>query len=141
MSDRLSRLLKAEIDKINLHLPKKVISLREVGSLENAGVYQRDGYFNSFDEKELEKMRKLIPKQFWGHVILPIIITRRRDLGKGVFSVGSSEANLYLIRQLITDLPSYDIWRINGDKNFTIYKIYLRKIRKEFSTTTVIAFT
>ncbi|MHA2249210.1 MAG: DUF61 family protein [Candidatus Kariarchaeaceae archaeon] len=141
MSDKLSRVLKSEIDKINLHLPKKVISLKQLQLLEQPGVYLRDGHFNQFEEEELTRMKELIPQQYWGHILLPIILTRRKDLGEGAYSVSGSDANLYIILQLFEDLPSYDIWRIGADKDFTIYKYNLRKIKKELNSTTVIGFT
>jgi uncharacterized protein (UPF0216 family) len=141
MSDRLSRVLQSEIDKINIHLPKKVISLRQVQLLSTPGVYLRDGEFTPFDEDELAKIQKLIPEQYWGHVLLPIIITRRRDLGDAVFTVGGSDANLYIVKQTYTELPSYDVWRVSVDKENILYKYNLRAIRKEFNTTTVIAIT
>ena len=141
MSDRLSRVLKSEIDKINNHLPKKVISLRKVQLLSEPGVYLRDGQFTPFDEDELVKIKKLIPEQFWGHILLPIIITRRRDLGEGIFTVGGSDANLYLVQQTYSELPIYDIWRVSENKENIVYKYNLRKVKKELKTTTVIAIT
>ncbi|MHA2170237.1 MAG: DUF61 family protein [Candidatus Kariarchaeaceae archaeon] len=141
MSDRLSRVLQSEIDKINLHLPKKVISLRQVQLLSTPGVYLRDGQFTPFDEDELKKIQKLIPEQYWGHVLLPIIITRRRDLGDDIFTVGGSDVNLYLVQQAYSKLPIYDIWRVSENKENIVYKYNLRKIRKELNTTSVIAIT
>ncbi len=140
MSDRLSKAIQYEIDKINNHLPKKVISFRQVSTLSEPGVFTRDGHFNVFDDKELDRIRDIIPKQYEGNVILPIILTRRRDLGKGAYAVGGSKVNVYIIKQVLEDLPDYDIWRLDAGNNHIIYKYNLRKIRKEFGSTTVVAF-
>ncbi|MHA2402807.1 MAG: hypothetical protein ACXADH_07440, partial [Candidatus Kariarchaeaceae archaeon] len=65
----------------------------------------------------------------------------RRDLGDDVFTVGGSDANLYLVQQTYSELPIYDIWRVSENKENIVYKYNLRKIRKELNTTSVIAIT
>jgi len=140
LSDRLSKAIKFEIDSINSHLPIKVWTLRKVIELDQPGVKLRDGHFLEFNHTELDLIKEKIPKQYWGHVQLPILITRRREMGSGVYIIGGSEANLYLALSIVRDVPNFDIWRIRGEKNFNIYTIDLHKIRKEMPSTTVIAF-
>ena len=60
-------------------------------------------------------------------------------MGSGVYIIGGSEANLYLALSIVRDLPNFDTWRISGEKDFNIYTIDIRKIRKEMPSTTVIA--
>lgn len=67
-------------------------------------------------------------------------MTRRREMGSGIYVVGGSEANLYLVLSIVRDLPNFDTWRISGEKDFNIYTIDLRQIRKKMSSTTVVAF-
>ncbi|MCE7734555.1 MAG: DUF61 family protein [Candidatus Heimdallarchaeota archaeon] len=140
MSDRLSKAIKFEIDSINSHLPIKVLTLRKIILLDKPGVKLRDGHYHEFNESELEQIKEKIPKQYWGHVQLPILMTRRRELGSGIYVIGGSEANLYLITSIVKELPKFDIWRISGEKNFRIYTIDLRQIRKKMPSTTVVAF-
>ncbi len=140
MNDRLSKAIKYEIDSINTHLPTKVMTLRKLILMDKPGVKLRDGHFHEFDETELDSIKEKIPKQYWGHVQLPILMTRRREMGSGIYVIGGSEANLYLVLSIVRDLPNYDTWRISGEKNFNIYTIDLRQIRKKMSSTTVVAF-
>ena len=141
MSDRLSKAIKFEIDSINTHLPIKVLTLRKILLMEKPGVKLRDGHFHEFDSDELTIIKEKIPKQYWGHVQLPVLITRRREMGTGVYVVGGSEPNLYLLLSLVRELPNYDTWRIAAEKKYTIYTIDLRKIRKVMPTTTTVAFS
>lgn len=141
MSDRLSKAIKFEIDSINTHLPSKVMTLRKIILMGKPGVKLRDGHFHEFNPDELKMIQEKIPKQYWGHVQLPMIITRRREMGTGVYVVGGSESNLYLLLSIVRDLPNYDTWRIRAEKKYTIYTIDLRKIRKIMPTTTTVAFS
>lgn len=140
MSDRLSKAIKFEIDSINSHLPIKVLTLRKIIQLDKPGVKLRDGHFHEFNKIELDIIKEKIPKQYWGHVQLPILMTRRREMGSGIYVIGGSEANLYLVLSIVRDLPNFDTWRISGEKDFNIYTIDLRQIRKHMSSTTVVAF-
>lgn len=139
MSDRLSKFLQNEIDMINVHLPKKVLSLKVIEKMEKPGVYLRDGTFNEIEQKEIERMKNLVPDQFKGQVLLPIIITRRRDLGLGAYTVGGSDPNLYVILSLFDELPDYKRWKTDKREKYVLYRYQLRKIRKEYPTSTVIA--
>lgn len=141
MSDRISKFIQTEIDQINVHLPIKVMSLANLIKSEQYEVQSRDGSIIQFDQKEIEFIKQLIPKNYWNQVLLPIIITRRRDLGAGSFTVGGSDPNLYIILSLFEKLPKYEIWKINKRESYVIYKPQLKKIRKELDTTTTIAFS
>ncbi len=141
MSDRLSKAIKFEIDSVNSHLPIKVQTLRQIIQMDNPGVKLRDGHFHEFNLDELTIIKEKIPKQYWGHIQLPILLTRRRELGSGVYIVGGSESNLYLVLSIVRDLPNFDTWRIKNEKDYTIYTIDLRKIRKKMPTTTTVAFS
>jgi len=140
LSDKFSSYIKHQIDKINTHLPRKTLSLKKIILDEEKGYTDRTGSFIEYRLEEIEEIKSLIPKQFWGKVLLPIIITRRRDLGEGAFMVSGSDENFYLIKSSITNLPKYDLWRLNTEGNKTIYKLNLRTIRKKWNTTSVLAF-
>ncbi|MHA2033403.1 MAG: DUF61 family protein [Candidatus Kariarchaeaceae archaeon] len=140
MSDRLSKAIKFEIDSINTHLPVKVVTFRKIVQLDKPGVKLRDGHFHEFNTDEINQIKEKIPKQYWGHVQLPILITRRREMGPGIYVVGGSEANLYLVLSVARDIPKFDTWRLTSEKDFNIFTLDLRKIRKLMPTTTVIAF-
>ncbi|MDH5402133.1 MAG: DUF61 family protein [Candidatus Heimdallarchaeota archaeon] len=141
MDDKLSKHLQWEIDKINLHLPKSVVSLKNILNIEKPKIQLRDGDFIEFDTQEVEAIKEIIPEKYWGQVLLPIIITRRRDLGSSAFSVGGSDPNFYIILSLFEELKDYTIWKLDNQLTNIFYRPQIKKIRKVFPTTTVIAFT
>lgn len=140
MSDKFSKFIQHEIDSINLHLPRKVLSLSMLLRLKEPVMKTRDNNIIEFDKDELEFIKDKIPQSAWNQVQLPIIITRRRDKGKSAYSISGGDPNVYLILSLFDDLGSYEYWRLNKREDYTIYKYQLRRIRKKFPTVSIIAF-
>jgi len=142
MDDKLSKFLQIEIDQINTHLPSKPINLSILDGLKTQGYKSRDGNFTHFSTNEINQIKNMIPKDFWKHVQLPIIILRRRDLGTGAFTIGGTEENSYVIEKILDDnLSNYLIWK-NTEKNQKIlYRPDISIVRKFFPTTTVLGFS
>lgn len=142
MSDKFSAYMKHQIDNINQHLPRKTLTLRQVGLLKEPEVKLRDGTTQHFSSEELSTIREIIPEIYHHRVQLPIIISRRRDFGPNAYTIGGDIGNLYIIlNQFEEDLPPFDVWMYNVPKNKVFYKAQIPKIRKNLNSTTVIAFT
>lgn len=101
----------------------------------------RTGSFTIYRLEEIDAIVEAIPKQFWGNVLLPIIITRRRDLGGGAYMISGSQANIYLILSSFNQLLQFDSWKLEQSENQIVYKYNLRSIRKKWKTVSVIAFS
>lgn len=132
-----------EIAKVNLHLPAKVINLKIALKLEKSGYYNRQKQFITFSKSELELMSKAIPAEYHNLVELPMFLTRRRDQGAGVYIMGGTKYNVYLMRKALDEeLPNIEVWnlRILEQSQRIIYRHQIVKIRKMFPTTTVQAF-
>ncbi len=140
--DRFTKFMQMEIDKINDHLPAKPLPLNLILKMKEPVYKLRDGDLTSLDLDEIEKIKELIPEKFWNQVLLPIIIIRRRDLGTAAFTVGGSDANLYIIQSIFEELPDFDMWKLSkSDKPKVFYRPHIRDIRKSYPTVTVIGFT
>lgn len=113
---RAERLLDAlwqhEIQRVNDHLPKATRSLEELLKMEKAELETRGGDRYRFDREDLEFLAKELPEEYHGRVMLPMILTRRLDLGKGVFSVSGGIVELSIVRWILED-PSgrFELWR------------------------------
>ena len=103
MDDKLSKFLQIEIDQINTHLPSKPVKLSVLDGLKIQGYKSRDGNFTYFSTNEINQIKNMIPKDFWKHIQLPIIILRRRDLGTGAFTIGGTEENSYVTEKILDD--------------------------------------
>ncbi|MCY3410907.1 MAG: DUF61 family protein [Candidatus Heimdallarchaeota archaeon] len=141
MSDKFSKYMKNQIDTINLHLPRKTLNLKQVLMLKEPSVKLRDGNVQRFEEEELEYVKSKIDQSSWHQILLPIIITRRRDFGDNAYTVGGDIGNLYLIMSLFEELPPFSVWKFNLPKDKVFYKPQIQKIRKELKSLTVLAFT
>lgn len=135
--DRLLKALwKKEVERLNDHLPKELKTLEELLKEEEPSVKAKDGSELIFDKKELEFIAKNLPREEQRTIRLPIILTRRVDLGPGVFSVSGGRAEALLVRKLLNEggeaEPSTPLY---------LYKPQVALLRRKLRTTTVIGFS
>ncbi|MEM2905221.1 MAG: DUF61 family protein [Candidatus Bathyarchaeia archaeon] len=101
MERLLNALWQHEIERINDHLPKATRSLEELLGTEKPELPTRGGGRHYFEREDLEFLGKEIPRELHSRVMLPIILTRRLDLGKGVFSVSGGRIEKSIVRWLL----------------------------------------
>jgi uncharacterized protein (UPF0216 family) len=140
--DKLSNFLKYEIDSINLHLPKKIVSLSVANKGHNVYV-SRDNSQLYIDKKEIDLLLSICPNAKENEVLLPFLIIRRRDLGLGTYAISGELIDQFLILKV---LDKYDGSWVEFIKNplpkhlIFLYKPDLITIRKLLPTSTVIGF-
>ncbi len=137
-SSKFERFLQFEIDTINDHLPKASKSLESVLQSEDYTYICKDGSRSKMKIQELKRIASIIPKAEHKNVKVPIVILRRRDLGKGAYTIGGTLQNLFVIKRIIglIDMEWYAFKSSNP--SFTIYRPMLQEIRKQLPTTTAI---
>ncbi len=144
MTDKFTTFMNHEIAKVNLHLPTQLLNLALVEKMETPGYRTRKKDFVAFEKEELEFIKEHIPRSYYRRFELPIYLTRRRNLGGGIYVVGGSDVNLYIIKKILNpDLEPFDIWRLKKlePSERYIYNYQLPAIRRKLRTTTVQAFT
>ncbi|MBY9001422.1 MAG: DUF61 family protein [Candidatus Heimdallarchaeota archaeon] len=140
--NKLGNFLKHEIDAINLHLPKKRVSL----SLANKGYHiyvSKDNSQLHLDEKEIEKLLEICPEEKHNEVFLPFLIIRRRDLGQGTYVISGELIDQFMILKVLEkyDGTWVDFIEKPVPKHSTfLYKPDLINLRKALPTSTVIGF-
>jgi len=101
MSDKMLDLIwSLDIEKMNDHLPTERKSLKELLSEEKPQVQTKNKKFHRFRKQHLEIVSKFFPEKEWSDVRLPIIMLRRTDLGKGIYSVSGGLRELYIIHKI-----------------------------------------
>jgi len=143
MADRFTTFMNHEISKVNLHLPTQLLNLALTEKMENPGYRTRTKQFVGFDKDELNFIKENIPSMYYRRFELPIYLTRRKNLGAGLYVIGGSEANLYIIQKIINpELEEFHLWRLKKHDGFEryIYNYQLPEIRRRLRTTTVLAF-
>ncbi len=137
-SSRFERFLQFEIDTINDHLPKASKSLSAVLQSEDYRYICKDGSTSAMRLEELKKIASVIPIGEHKNVKVPIVILRRRDLGKGAYTVGGTLQNLFVIKKIIGIVEADWYSFKDSSPSFTIYRPMIQEIRRELPTTTAI---
>ena len=140
--DKLGNFLKHEINSINLHLPKKRLSLSLAIKGYNTYVCKDNSQIN-IDDKEIQKLLEFCPEDKLNEVFLPLLIIRRRDLGRGAYVISGELIEQFMI---LKALEKYDGTWDDFIKNpipkhlSFLYKPDLITLRKVLPTSTVIGF-
>jgi len=79
----LDRLIKFELGRLNIHLPKRRISLRAALSSPQPQILTKDGGVHALKREELEFLSKILSESDWDKLQLPIFISLEPKLGKG----------------------------------------------------------
>lgn len=141
--DKLSNFLKHEIDSINLHLPKKRVSLCAANKGYNLYI-SKDNSQLYIDKKEINLLLSICPNEKENEVLLPFMIIRRRDLGPGTYVISGELIDQFLVLKALDKFKGLWVDFIKNPlpKHLTfLYKPDLITLRKILPTSTVIGFT
>lgn len=145
MSSFIERMVKRDIESINDHLPAERISLKElIGSKERV-FKTRAGEMSVIRDSEIEMISELTPHDYHGHILLPIVLLRRIDLGSGIYSISGTKVELFLIHYLLEREIGGKILDWNRISEWTpqdrIARPQVQIIRKILPSSTCIGFT
>jgi uncharacterized protein (UPF0216 family) len=101
VSDFLEKELEREIDRLNNHLPKNLVSLEELLLAPTARYETQSGEFSTIRREELEFLSREVPERFHGDFRLPIVILRRLDMGPGIHTVAGGKPELFLVQKVL----------------------------------------
>ncbi|TET74978.1 MAG: DUF61 family protein [Candidatus Heimdallarchaeota archaeon] len=141
--DKLSNFLKHEIDSINMHLPKKRVTLEQ--ALKGYNYYvSRENNQLYIDKKEIDLLQSLCPQELFTSVQLPILIIRRRDIGQGTYVISGELIEQYLVLKTLEKIEidwAKFLEEQIASKEIYLYKPDLIQVRKKLPTSTVIGFS
>jgi len=129
----VDRIIQHEIGRINIHLPKRRLSLSSLLNQREPGVVLRDGEVHGFRRGELEFIASLLDEDERGSLLLPIIL-EIGPLDKGHFRVRGRVA----VKVVDKILNTYDPLDERVEKVYPRY--LLPKLRRALPTTTTYAF-
>jgi uncharacterized protein (UPF0216 family) len=127
----VDRILKFELNKLNVHLPKRRISLKEALESTRPQVATRDGSVHRFKREELVFLAEFVPEVDWGRLQLPILIALDPKFGRGVARI-TGEAEVKAICQILG--------KKNTSRELLIYRPDVAMIRRKLPTTTQYLF-
>jgi hypothetical protein len=102
------KFLEHELARLNIHLPRKKISLKEALSSPKPHVQTRNGGIHVFKREELDLLSRLLPEEDWEKLQLPILIAFESRLGRGTARIlGETEARV--VGKLLGKAPSEEL--------------------------------
>ena len=129
-----------ELRKLNTHLPKQRRSLTELLKLKDPTVEATDGSAIVLKRSELEELARIVPPEYQDRVKLPIIIMRRMDLGRSIYTVSGERVEEFTVKKILglTDDEYYQMYR--DQEPAYLYRPQVTELLRKFHSVFVIAF-
>ena len=121
--DRFLTSIDHMVSKINEHLPKNRRTLKQLLTEEDPRVETIDGKKHFFKKRELEKTSNIIPKEIHEKIMLPLLIIRRVDKGKGIFTLSGNNIESRAVMAIL-NLPETSSF--HGE--VTLYRIQIQEL-------------
>ena len=144
MSLRIEKLIDSEIDAINDHLPKTRHSLADLIDSDTPSFTTKIGESSIIKTEEIQYLAEEVPKRFHSDVMLPIVLLRRMDLGRGIYTIAGSKVELFLVHRVIQQIvgqvdlewDSLEVWKPIE----RLARPQVQVLRRKLSSTTSIGF-
>jgi uncharacterized protein (UPF0216 family) len=132
-------MLKEEVRKLNQHLPKPRKTLKTLLEEKNPSVESIDGGRIVMKRDELERLAGILPPPLQERLQLPIVIQRRFDLGRSVYTVSGGEVEEFVLKALL-GLAENDFSNCKVEQRLCIYKPYLSELIRKIHSLIIIGF-
>jgi len=127
---------------LNKHLPAERKTLFELLNEAKPAIQGRDQSIHRIKREELEEIARLIPKEEYKNLRLPIYIELTPDYGRGIARIHGKQ-DCELVKRILEDVKERNREKgedsIKGDELF-IYREDVRTLRRKLPTTTEYAF-
>jgi uncharacterized protein (UPF0216 family) len=132
-------MLKEEVRKLNQHLPKARKTLKTLLEEKTPSVDTIDGARIAMKLEELEMLAGILHPHLQERLQLPIVIRRRFDLGRSVYTVSGDELEEFVLKSLL-GVAENDFSNYKAEQHFYIYKPYLAELIRKIHSLIVIGF-
>ena len=133
-------LLGRELRKLNTHLPKQRRTLGELLRSTDPTVPTVDGSTIVLRKEEMEDLARIVPRQYHDLMKLPIIVLRRMELGKSVYTVSGDKVEEFTVKKILgkTDVEYHSMYLDDGP--FYLYRPDVSELLRRFHSLIVIGF-
>jgi uncharacterized protein (UPF0216 family) len=132
-------MIEEEVRKLNYHLPKTRKPLKILLEEDTPSVETQDGRSILMKREEITKISDIVPSYLQDKIQLPIIIQRRFDLGKSIYTVMGNKLEEFTLKKAL-DLTDHDFNEYEEEDTFHIFRPYLSELIRKFHTLIVIGF-
>jgi uncharacterized protein (UPF0216 family) len=132
-------MMEEEVRRLNYHLPKSRKPLKILLEEETPSVETQDGRTILMKKEEIVKLSDIVPPYLQDKIQLPIIIQRRFDLGKSIYTVMGTKLEEFILKKAL-ELTDHNFSEYEEEDTFHIFKPYLSELVRMFHTLIVIGF-
>jgi len=133
-------LLGRELRKLNTHLPRQRRSLKELLADANPTIPTMDGSNIILMRKELEELGEIVPQAYHDEIKLPLIILRRMDLGKSVYTVSGNTVEQFTVKRILGRTKAEFHAMHSDNEPFFLYRPDVSELVRIFHSLVVIGF-
>ena len=133
-------ILTRELRSLNAHLPKQRRALSELLKAKDPTIETVDGSSILLKTQELEELAKLVPSEYHDRLKLPIIIIRRIELGKSIYTLSGERIEEYTVQKLLGKTQDDYYQTINVHEPVFLYRPEVSELLRMFHSLFVIAF-
>ena len=133
-------LLGRELRKLNTHLPKQRRPLKELLAEAEPTLPTVDGSTIVLRKEEMEELAKIVPREYHDVLKLPIIVLRRMELGKSVYTVSGGKVEEFTVKKMLgkTDAEYHTMYLC--DEPLFLYRPDVSELLRRFHSLVVIGF-
>jgi hypothetical protein len=133
-------LLGRELRNINTHLPIQRATLKELLAQPNPTLPTVDGSMIVLRKEELDELSRLVPPEYHDQLKIPLIVLRRMELGKSVYTVSGNRVEEFTVRKILgkTTVEYHTMYL--DDKPLFLYRPDVSDLLRRFHSLIVIAF-
>jgi uncharacterized protein (UPF0216 family) len=136
----IDALLGRELRNLNTHLPKQRRTLSELLRSESPTVEAADGSTIVLRHLELEELAKIVPPEYHDRLRLPIVILRRMELGRSVYTVSGEQVEEFTVKKMLnlTQDSYHEMYK--HEETAFLYRPQVTELVSRFHSLIVIGF-
>ena len=133
-------LLGRELRKLNTHLPKQRRTLKELLAEANPALPAVDGSTIVLRKEEIEQLAQIVPREYQDSLKLPIIVLRRMELGKSVYTVSGDKVDEFTVKKILGKTTADYHAMYLDDTPLFLYRPDVSELLRRFHSLVVIGF-
>jgi uncharacterized protein (UPF0216 family) len=133
-------MLSHEIRRLNTHLPRQRLTMSELLKKTDPTIETVDGSVIVLRTVELEELAKIVPGEYQSQLRLPIIVLRRMELGRSIFTVGADRVEEFTVNKILgrTDADYHEMYR--DQSSAYLYRPEVVELLRKYHSLFVIGF-
>jgi uncharacterized protein (UPF0216 family) len=133
-------ILAREIRNLNTHLPKQRRTLTDLLKTKDPTIEAMDGSSILLKTSELDALAKEVPTEYHDRLKLPILILRRMELGRSVYTVSGDRIEEFTVQKLLGRVQEdYHQMHSNHEQVF-LYRPEVGELLRMYHSLFVIGF-